>query len=52
MELPGLKELMSRLRGRPPVPFSVLYKNFKGILERHNAILERIGDMGDKLGGD
>jgi pyruvate,water dikinase len=52
MNLQGLKDLLSRLRGRPPVPFSVLYKNFKGILERHNAILERIGDMGDKLGGD
>jgi len=44
--------LASRLRGRPPVPFSVLYKKFKGILERHNVILELIGDMGDKLGGD
>ncbi len=52
MELPSLKDIVARLRGRPPVPFSVLYKNFKGILERHNAILERIGDMGDKLGGD
>ena len=44
--------LVGRLRGRPPVPFSVLYKKFKGILERHNTILELIGDMGDKLGGD
>lgn len=44
--------LAGKLRGRPPVPFSVLYKKFKGILERHNAILELIGDMGDKLGGD
>ncbi|OIO01450.1 MAG: pyruvate, water dikinase [Desulfovibrionaceae bacterium CG1_02_65_16] len=44
--------LVGGLRGRPPVPFSVLYKKFKGILERHNAILELIGDMGDKLGGD
>jgi len=52
MELPGLKDIIARLRGKPPVPFSVLYKKFKGILERHNAILELIGDMGDKLGGD
>jgi pyruvate,water dikinase len=52
MELPSLKDIFARLRGRPPVPFSVLYKNFKGILERHNGILERIGDMNDKLGGD
>lgn len=44
--------LWTRLRGRPPVPFAMLYKKFKGILERHNAILELIGDMGDKLGGD
>ncbi|MDR3641941.1 MAG: PEP/pyruvate-binding domain-containing protein [Humidesulfovibrio sp.] len=34
------------------MPFSALYKKFKGILERHNTILELIGDMGDKLGGD
>jgi pyruvate,water dikinase len=46
------KRLAEKVRGRPPVPFSVLYKKFKGILERHNAILELIGDMGDKLGGD
>ncbi|GAB6125808.1 PEP/pyruvate-binding domain-containing protein [Humidesulfovibrio idahonensis] len=60
MALPGLTNIIARLwtslaarlRGRPPVPFSVLYKKFKGILERHNAILELIGDMGDKLGGD
>ena len=39
-------------RGKPPVPFSVLFKKFKSILERNNAILELIADMGDKLGGD
>ncbi|WP_231583911.1 PEP/pyruvate-binding domain-containing protein [Desulfovibrio sp. TomC] len=34
------------------MPFSVLFKKFKSILERNNAILELIADMGDKLGGD
>jgi pyruvate, water dikinase len=56
MTFPGFADIFAwlwkRLRGKPPVPFSVLYKKFKGILERHNAILELIGDMGDKLGGD
>ncbi|MGE4554182.1 MAG: PEP/pyruvate-binding domain-containing protein, partial [Desulfovibrionaceae bacterium] len=47
-----VKDFFARFRGRPPVPFTVLYKKFTGILERHNAILELIGDMGDKLGGD
>lgn len=51
----GLPACIRRLLGRdsaPPVPFSVLFKKFKSILERNNAILELIGDMGDKLGGD
>jgi len=52
MALPGLKDIFSGWRRKPPVPFSVLFKKFKGILERNNAILELIGDMGDKLGGD
>lgn len=52
MELPSFSDILSRLRGKPPVPFTVLYKKFKGILERHNEILELIADMGDKLGGD
>jgi pyruvate,water dikinase len=30
----------------------VLFKKFKSILERNNSILELMGDMGDKLGGD
>ena len=37
---------------RQPVPFPVLFKKFKSILERNNKILERIGDMNDKLGGE
>ncbi len=36
----------------PPVPFSVLFKKFKSILGRNNAILELMADMGDKLGGE
>lgn len=52
MKLPGLSDLLSGLRRKPPVPFSVLFKKFKSILERNNAILELMGDMGDKLGGD
>jgi len=52
MNLPVLKDLFARWRAKPPVPFSVLFKKFKSILERNNAILELMGDMGDKLGGD
>lgn len=52
MELPGIKDLFTGWRKKPPVPFSVLFKKFKSILERNNSILELIGDMGDKLGGD
>ena len=37
---------------RPPLPFSVLFKKFKSILDRNNRILELMADMGDKLGGD
>ncbi|WP_243360207.1 PEP/pyruvate-binding domain-containing protein [Fundidesulfovibrio terrae] len=52
MELPSIKDLFAGWRKKPPVPFSVLFKKFKSILERNNSILELIGDMGDKLGGD
>ncbi|GAB6038760.1 PEP/pyruvate-binding domain-containing protein [Fundidesulfovibrio butyratiphilus] len=52
MALPGFKDLLAALKGKPPVPFSVLFKKFQSILERNNAILELMGDMGDKLGGD
>lgn len=37
---------------KPAVPFSVLFKKFKSILERNNRILELMADMGDKLGGE
>jgi pyruvate, water dikinase len=37
---------------RPSLPFSVLFKKFKSILDRNNRILELMADMGDKLGGD
>ena len=52
MSLPDFKELFSGWRKKPPVPFSVLFKKFKSILERNNAILELMADMGDKLGGE
>ena len=37
---------------KPPVPFTVLFKKFRSILERNNRVLELMADMGDKLGGD
>src|SRR5689334_9489417 len=52
MTLPGLADIFARWRRKPPVPFAVLFKKFKSILERNNQILELMGDMGDKLGGD
>ncbi len=41
-----------RRRGKAPVPFVVLFKKFKSILERNNRILTLMADMGDKLGGE
>ncbi|EHJ48765.1 Pyruvate, water dikinase [Solidesulfovibrio carbinoliphilus subsp. oakridgensis] len=41
-----------RSRGKTPVPFVVLFKKFKSILERNNRILTLMADMGDKLGGE
>jgi pyruvate,water dikinase len=41
-----------RRRGWTPVPFVVLFKKFKSILERNNRILTLMADMGDKLGGE
>jgi pyruvate,water dikinase len=37
---------------RRAVPFPVLFKKFKSILERNNRILELMADMGDKLSGE
>ena len=34
------------------MPFSILFKKFRSILERNNLILELMADMGDKLGGE
>jgi pyruvate,water dikinase len=49
----GLKQLFhSWSPPKPGLPFSVLFKKFKSILERNNRILELMADMGDKLGGD
>ncbi|KHK02451.1 hypothetical protein NY78_2209 [Desulfovibrio sp. TomC] len=52
MRLSGIIDRLTWWHRKPPVPFSVLFKKFKSILERNNAILELIADMGDKLGGD
>lgn len=49
----GLKGLFSfRSPPKPALPFSVLFKKFRSILERNNLILELMADMGDKLGGE
>lgn len=37
---------------RNQYPFATLFSKFQSILERNNQALERIADMGDKLGGD
>ncbi len=44
--------VLCRSHAKPAVPFSVLFKKFKAILERNNRILELMADMGDKLGGE
>jgi pyruvate,water dikinase len=44
--------LLNRGPHREPVTFAALFHTFKRILELNNQILERIADMGDKLGGD
>jgi len=46
------KALHLRRRGKAPVPFVVLFKKFKSVLERNNRILTLMADMGDKLGGE
>ncbi len=49
----GLKEFFSFWSPqKPALPFSVLFKKFRSILERNNTILELMADMGDKLGGE
>ncbi|MGC8491456.1 MAG: PEP/pyruvate-binding domain-containing protein [Syntrophobacteraceae bacterium] len=49
----GLKKIFSfRSSSNPVLPFSVLFKKFRSILERNNLILELMADMGDKLGGE
>jgi len=44
--------LLNRGPQREQVTFATLFHTFKRILELNNQILERIADMGDKLGGD
>ncbi|HCR13560.1 MAG TPA: PEP/pyruvate-binding domain-containing protein [Solidesulfovibrio sp.] len=46
------KALHLPTRSKAPVPFVVLFKKFKSILERNNRILTLMADMGDKLGGE
>jgi pyruvate,water dikinase len=49
----NLKSIFSFFHpSKPPVPFTVLFKKFRSILERNNRILELMADMGDKLGGE
>lgn len=49
----GLKDIFSLFQSpRPQLPFTVLFKKFRNILERNNRILELMADMGDKLGGE
>ena len=54
--LTKMKRVWEIFRGhgshREPVPFAALFHTFQRILELNNQILERIADMGDKLGGD
>ncbi len=37
---------------KPYIPFTVLFKKFRSVLDRNNKILELMADMGDKLGGE
>jgi pyruvate,water dikinase len=37
---------------KPYIPFTILFKKFKSVLERNNRLLELMADMGDKLGGE
>lgn len=51
--LEGLKELFCFWQPpKPPMPFAVLFRKLKSILNRNNRILEMMADMGDKLGGE
>jgi len=51
--LHALKEIMPFGHGRiRDLPFDVLFKKFKSILERNNSILELMADMGDKMSGE
>ena len=34
------------------MPFSVMFRNFKNILQGNNSILDLLADMGEKLGGE
>ncbi|WP_035276460.1 PEP/pyruvate-binding domain-containing protein [Desulforegula conservatrix] len=51
--LNGLFDFLGRWRSsRDMLPFLVLFRKFRSILERNNKILELMSDMGDKLGGE
>lgn len=47
-----LHRIRTLLKPARHVPFAVLFGRFQKILSLNNQILERIGSMGDKLGGD
>lgn len=48
-----LSAILGRWRGSGNMlPFLVLFRKFRSILERNNRILEIMSDMGDKLGGE
>jgi pyruvate,water dikinase len=43
---------MPRAIGRQQLPFDLLFKRFREVLDSNNRALEIITDMGEKLGGD
>jgi pyruvate,water dikinase len=51
-KLTGILKNMLGLKSGPPVPFDLLFRRFKEVLDNDNRSLEIITDMGEKLGGD
>ncbi|HAA05349.1 MAG TPA: pyruvate, water dikinase [Syntrophobacteraceae bacterium] len=48
-----IKDIFFTSRARQEqVPFATLFGKFQSILEKNNQAMERIADMGDKMGGD
>lgn len=50
----GLKDILTSWwqPQKPPILFSAQFNKFMGLLQRYNRVLEVMGDMGDKLGGE